>query len=172
MVLALIFAAIPLWDVTLTTVKMAELCPQAGLHIKRSVHVDGFYTNIGGADLLNRGFKYIEVNNSGDKIVVYTKESDNVRKEEFDAKTYQIKSRYEYIFDAEVGAVEGRRDIGIQKSVVRDRVTKEDLGYALRYAVFPGWLDRNTIGLLGMVGWACGMQDQDINLERQTLLTK
>ena len=168
--IALVLAAIPMWDVTLTTVKMAELCPQAGLFVKRSVKVDGFYTNLGTPSTLDRGFKYLESKTYGDQIVVYTKVGGSVKEEKFDARTYQIKSRYESIFNAKEGAVDGRRDIGIQKSVVRDRETKEELGYALRYAVFPGWVDRNTIGLLGMVGWACAQPNQDIMLERQALL--
>jgi hypothetical protein len=168
--IALMLAAIPLWDVTLTTVKMAELCPQAGLFVKRSVKVDGYYTNTGSAVRLDRGFKYIEEKSYGDRIIVNTKVNAAVKEEIFDAKTYQIKSRYEYIYDAVHGAVDGRRDIAIRKAVVRDRETKEELGYALRYAVFPGWVDRNTIGLLGMVGWVCAQQDQEIMLMEQALL--
>jgi len=169
---AVSLAAIPLWDVTLTTIKMEELCPKAGLFVKRSVKVDGFYTNLGTPSTLDRGFKYIEEKSYGDRIVVYTKVGGVIKKDVFDARTYQIRSRYESIFNAEEGAVDGRRDIGIQKSIVRDRDTKEELGYALRYAVFPGWLDRNTIGLLGMVGWTCAKPNQDTMLERQVLLPK
>mgnify|MGYP001462517061 CR=1 FL=1 len=172
MILALILAAIPLWDVTLTTIKMAELCPKAGLFVKRSVKVDGYYTNLGSPSTLKRGFKYIESQPYGDQIIVYTQTDNSIKEEKFDAKTYQVKSQYESIYEVEVGAVEGRQDIGFQKSVVRDRETKEVLGYALRYAVFPGWVDRNTIGLIGMVGWACAKPDQDTMLEYQALLPK
>ncbi len=168
----LIAAAIPLWDVVRTSTKMAELCPQAGLFVKRSVKVDGFYTNFGSQDMLKRGFQYIESKSHATRIFVYTKAGDIVNKEEFDANIYQVRSRYEFIYNAEHGAFEGRRDIGIQKSVVRDRETKEELGFALRYAVFPGWVDRNTIALLGRIGWACGQQDQDVMLMRQALLPK
>lgn len=163
-------AAIPLWDVVITSVQMARLCPQAGIFVKRSVKVDGFYTNFGSPDMLKRGFRYIESRSYGDRIVVYRKDGDAVKTEEFDAKTYEIKSRYEYIYDAESGAYQGRRDIGIQKSVVRDRQTNEELGYALRYAAYPGWVDRNTVGLLGRVGWACEAHPvQDTLLVRQVL---
>lgn len=151
----LIAAAIPLWDVTITSVDMAKLCPQAGIFVKRSVKADGFYTNFGSPDMLNRGFKYIESRSYGDRLVVYSKEGDAVKKEEFDARKYQVKSRYEFIYDAESGAYKGRRDIGLQKSVVRDRETNEELGYALRYKAYPGWFDRNTIARIGQVLWMC-----------------
>lgn len=150
-----IAVAITMWDVIFTSVKMAELCPKAGLFVKRSVKVDGFYTNFGSPDVLDRGFKYIESRSYGDRLVVYSREGDAVKKEEFDARKYQVKSRYEFIYDLESASFQGRRDIGIQKSVVRDRETKDELGYTLRYKAYPGWVDRNTIALIGKVLWMC-----------------
>ena len=159
------------WDVALTSLKMAELCPQAGIFVKKSVKVEGFYTNFGSPDMLDHGFKYIESRSYGDRLVVYSKEGGAVRKEEFDARTYQVKSRYEYIYDAESGAFQGRKDIGIQKSVVRDRNTRDELGYALRYKVYPGWVDRNTLSRIGQVLWMCqGHMDQEIQMRRKALL--
>jgi hypothetical protein len=55
--------AVPLGDVLSTSFKMAELCPQVGLFVKRPVVVDGFYSNVGSPDMLERGFKYIEASN-------------------------------------------------------------------------------------------------------------
>lgn len=168
----LIAAAIPLWDVTITSIHMAKLCSQAGLFVKRSVKVDGFYTNFGSPDMLDHGFKYVESRSYGDRLVVYSKVDNAVKKEEFDARTYQVKSRYEFIYNAESGAYQGRRDIGIQKSVVRDRQTGEELGYALRYKAYPGWVDRNTIARIGQVLWMChGHMDQEIQLRKQVLLS-
>lgn len=171
---AFIFAAaIPLLDVASTSVEMARLCPQAGLFIKKTVNVDGFYTDFGSPDMLKPGFTYIEKRSYGDRLVVYSKEGDAVKTEEFDATKYQVRSRYEFIHDAQSGAYEGRRDIGIQKTVVRDRETGEELGYALVYAAFPGWVDRNTLALLGRIGWTCDVHpDQNIMLLRKVLLPK
>lgn len=170
-VVFLIAAAIPLWDVVITSVQMARLCPQAGIFVKKSVSVDGFYTNSGSPDMLDRGFKYIESRSYGDRLVVYSKEGDAIKKEEFDARKYHVKSRYEFIYDAESGAFEGRRDIGIQKSIVRDRETNEELGYSLRYKAYPGWVDRNTISRIGQVLWMChDHMDQEIQLRKKALL--
>ncbi len=168
---ACIATAIPLGDVFSTSLKMVELCPKAGIFVKRSVRVEGFFTDFGSPDQLKRGFRYVESRGPGDRIRLYTKDGDSVQKTEFDAKQYQVKSRYEFIHDAELGSYEGRRDIGIQKSVVRDRETGEELGYTLRYSIFPGWVDRNTIGLFGMIGWKCDAHvDQTIFLLKQVLL--
>jgi hypothetical protein len=160
MVVFLLLAAIPLWDVTLTTVKMAELCPQTGVFVKRSVQVDGFYGDTHTA-MLDGGFSYIEQRRDRGRVFVYNKDGESIKKLEFEAGAYQIKSRYEYI--ESIAKFEGRRDIEIQKSVIRDRTTNEELGYALGYHAFPGWLDRNTISLLGLIMWRCP-DDQLIHL--------
>lgn len=160
------------WDVVLTSVKMAELCPQAGVHVKKSVRVEGFYTSYGSPDMLDQGFSYIESRSHSDRLVVYSKDGNTVKNEEFDAKTYRVKSRYEYIYDAENDAFQGRQDIGIQKSIVRDRQTGEELGYSLSYTAYPGWVDRRTLSLLAKVLWACPdfTKSPAIEMRKQTLL--
>jgi len=180
LVVALAIAiAIPLGDVLSTSLKMAELCPQAGIFVHRPVKVEGFYTNLGGPDMLERGFKYIEASkpaglkyidahNPGVKIVVYQQGAAPL---EFDARTYKIKSRYEFIYDEESGAYQGSRSIGIGRSVVRDRETREELGYALSFSVYPGWVEQITFGLFGKILWHCqAYPDQDIRFLYQALL--
>jgi len=170
---------IPLGDVLSTSIKMAELCPQAGVFVKRPVKAEGFYTNSGGPDMLKRGFKYVEAHwpagatrasskNPGHKVLLY---EAGAEKREFDASTYQIKSRYEFIYAEENGAYEGRRHIGVRRSVARDRESGEELGYALSFTAYPGWIDQNTFGLLGKIMWHCQAHpDQDTRLLFQTLL--
>lgn len=169
---SVIAAAIPLGDVTITSLQMAKLCPQAGVFVKRSVKVDGFYTKFGSPDMLDRGFKYIESRGVGNQIIVYSREGGKTQTEKYDVKEYQIKSRYEYIVDEESGPYQGRQNIGISKSVVRDRTTGEELGYTLRYKAYPGWVDRNTISRLGKSLWMCPEYtiSQEIQMQRQVLL--
>ena len=161
--------AIPFGDVLSTSIKMADLCPQAGVFVKRPVKVEGFYTKYGSPDMLDRGFKYIESRNSGDELLVYRKGAETLK---FDARTYQIKSRYEFIFGEENGAYQESRYIGIRRSVVRDRESQEELGYALGFTVYPGWIDQNTFGLLGRFTWGCATEqpDQSGMLFRSVLL--
>jgi len=166
-------AAIPLWDVVTTSAKMAELCPEAGIKINRAVITDGFYTNLGGSSDLKRGFKYVEAARPGNRIIIYSKVGDQVQIQELDTEKtpYVLKSRYEIIFDVENGEFEGRRDVGIQNSVARDRETKEELGYARRYFAYPGWVDRNTIALFGRIQWMCPAEPaQDVRFMRQVIL--
>lgn len=167
-----IAVAIPLWDAAITSYHMAKLCPHAGVFIKHSVKVDGFYTKFGSPDMLDRGFKYIESRGVGNQIIVYSIEGEKTRTDKYDVKDYQIRSRYEYIFDAESGPYQGRKDIGISKSIVRDRATGEELGYTLRYKAYPGWVDRNTISRLGKILWMCPDYtiSQEIQMQRRVLL--
>lgn len=167
----LIATAIPLWDVVITSVRMAELCPQAGIFVKRSVKVDGFFTDFAGEDTLKKGFNYIERLSSGDRIILYTRDGNAVKKEEFGTKQYQVKSRYEFIYkDIYARPLEGYL-IDVSRSVVRDRVSGEEIGYSLRYTAFPGWFDRNTVGRLGRIQWSCpDISGQRISLFNRVLL--
>ncbi len=49
--------AIPLGDVTVNSIAMAKACPSAGLHIYKTVEVDGF---IGRYDVRDRPYRFIE----------------------------------------------------------------------------------------------------------------
>lgn len=169
-VVVVITVGIMILDVVFTSVKMAELCRHAGLFINRAVKVDGFYTNL-GAGALDHGFKYVESKGPGNVITVYSKSGDAISSEKFDAKIYQIKSRYEYNSRAQNGEWNERSDIGVTKSAVRDRVTGEELGYTLRYRAYPGWLDRNTVGKLVQLLWMCPshIDDQEITLPYKVL---
>lgn len=169
---AFIAAAFPLWDVVITSVQMAELCPQAGVTIKRVVYANGFYSNLGGSDDIKRGFNYVEAQRPGNRIEIYTKSGNEIQKQVIDTEkvSYVPKSRYEYIFGDTVSLPEYAR-ITRTRSVARDRVTSEELGYAVRYGAYPGWIDRNTIALFGRFAWNCPTdQDQNMRLLNQVIL--
>ena len=169
---AFLAAVIPLWDVMITSTHMAKLCSQAGITIKRIVYADGFYTNLGDVNYLKRGFTSFEAK-AGNQVEIYTKAGNEIQMQEIitEKTPYIPKSRYEFIIGIVQGSYEGRRDIGIYKSIARDRETNEELGYALRYFAYPGWIDRNTIALFGRIQWMCPIeQDQDVQFMRQVIL--
>jgi len=155
--LAFLAAAFPLGDVLSTSRKMADLCPQAGIKIYRTVTVDGFLTNFGDASFLEKGFIYIEGVKPGKRIVILTKVGGEIRRQEIDIEKtpYEPKSQYEFIFSLQSGRFENRRDIGIQRSVVRDRLTGEVLGEAVAFYAYPGWVDGLTIARFGRLQWMC-----------------
>ncbi len=160
------------WDVVRTSISMAQLCPQAGIHVKKAVKVDGFYINSGHPDMLKEGFQYIESQELGDRISVYRKSVDGVVKDGFDSRVYRLKSRYEVKYDVGEKQLGGRSDIGVRKSFVRDMQTNEELAYAIRFYAYPGWVDRHTLSLITQVFWVCPslFQDHSIEMRKKTLL--
>lgn len=52
---AVVAYAIPMWDVTANSVAMAKICPSAGLHIYKTVEVEGF---AGGSDDFLERYQY------------------------------------------------------------------------------------------------------------------
>src|SRR5262249_42211215 len=98
-VASLVATGIPLWDVLITSAQMAMLCAGAGITVKRTVKVDGFYTNLGGADLVKKkGFRFVEVRKGTSIIELYTMEQDGAWVQRFDTNrmSYILKSRYEF----------------------------------------------------------------------------
>lgn len=147
--------ALMAWDVVKTSLAMAKLCPQAGVFVKKSVRVDGYFTNSGGADGLKAGFKFIEKRNSGNTITIYQYVQNKINEQVHDANSYKIKSQYEFIYESASGPYDGRNDIGFLRSAVRDRAADEELGFTIQFTAYPGWLERNTINLLTRIRWNC-----------------
>lgn len=159
------------WDVVRTSITMARLCPQAGIFIKKSVRVDGYLTNIGGADGLKAGFNFIEKKGVGNSIIIYRYEQDGIKEQVHDKNSYKIKSQYEFIYESEGGPYKERSDIGFLRSVVLDRKAREEIGYAIQFTAYPGWLDRKTLSLLTKTLWVCPEQGYlSERLKTQTLL--
>jgi hypothetical protein len=167
-----IAAAIPMWDVIATSRDMAELCPEAGVHINRSVRVDGYLTNFGFAESLKLGFKYIEAREPGGRVTVFRRRPSSVETVRHLPGEYHPVSRFEFVLDDASGyVVPGTLHVDMDRSVVRDRNTGEELGYSTIYRAYPGWVDRNTISRIGRVQWICPKEpDPHGRLEREVLL--
>lgn len=171
MLLLLSASALPLADVFATSMAMKKLCPTAGVVIKRSVKVEGYLTDWGGADLLAHGYKYIESREGSRDLVVHTTEHGVV-------KTFRhLQSRYEPVSRYEFAKGSGQRigssaNIEMDRSVVRDRVTGKELGYSIAYNAYAGWLDRQTIARFGKLQWRCpvGESAQELAMARAVLL--
>jgi hypothetical protein len=166
-------AAIPLWDVALTSADMNSLCVSAGVSVKKRVFVDGFLTPYPGADYrLKHGFKYIETREGSEHIVYYTREDGNLKALEHLSTRYKPRSRYELVNEAYGEVVPTAHNVDTDRTVVRDRVTGEELGRAVRYRAYPGWVDRHTLAKFGQIQWRCpeGKDTQEIDLEHAVLL--
>jgi hypothetical protein len=151
------------WDVAITSWRMHELCPTAGLALKRTVRADGYLTTIGGPEDIKLGFKYVEVR-MGKLFWIYEKVGNEVRQTTVDTNRtpYVPRSRYEYISGDDVPWV-GLANISTKRSELRDRLTGEVIGTTTIYKAYPGWVDRHTTGLIGNVVWSCPVDPlQDI----------
>jgi len=159
------------WDVVRTSITMAQLCMQAGIFIKKSVRVDGYLTNIGGADELKAGFNFIEKKGAGSSVITYRIDQDGIKEQVHDKKNYKFKSQYEFIYESEGGPYKDRSDIGYLRSVVLDHKANEEIGYAMQFTAYPGWVDRSTLSLLTKTLWVCPEQKYlSERLKAKTLL--
>ena len=171
--IATILAALfPFWDVLSTSNQMARLCPAAGVRVYKAVEVEGYLTNFGGeGDVLRGQMNYLEEQTRPNKISIYTKQENKLVEQIVDPTKmpYVIKSRYEYRYGS-AEQLEGAKNIAKARSVVVDRISGEILGEAVSYTAFPGWIDRNSIQLLGNFSWHCPENSGiSTDLLRQTL---
>lgn len=171
-VVALAASAVPLWDVAITSVQMARLCPGAGLKVYRTVEADGYLANFGyGEEVLKAGFSYFEKKVHPGKISVYERRNGKISEQSINPKTttYTPKSRYEYQYDSG-SALKGALHIAVRRSMTKDRTSGELLGEELTYTAFPGWVDRHTVQLLGNFVWPCPQNSKfHVGLVDQTI---
>lgn len=135
---ALLAYAIPLGDVTVNSIAMAKVCPNAGLHIYRTVEVDGF---IGHRTLDYAPYKFIEfptLRTNGTYYWVHSeKRPDGSISEK---KLEQPTAEYEVI-DGQ-WHVDSNLGVEAMTDVVRSRISGEILAERNLFNPLPGWLDK------------------------------
>jgi hypothetical protein len=147
---------LPTWDVLITSKQMAALCQSEGLHITRTVAAEGLLTNFGTPRwFIDSGFQYVERQYSG-RVEIHTKKNGTVTKEEVRTMQsgYAPRSRYEFHW-GEPMPLPGYRNITRTRSYAKDRLTGEELGNAVTYSAYPGWLDSLTFQQLQRFVWQC-----------------
>jgi hypothetical protein len=134
--------AIPLGDVTINSIAMAKVCPSAGLHIYRTVEVEGYLTDIGDGDILKKHpYRFIErpqlnVDGTYDWIH-YEKQPDGTV---FYGRLDQPTAEYEVAY--EQWHVDKKRGVESSAYVVRNRLSGEVLAERNLFNPLPGWLDK------------------------------
>jgi len=76
---------------------------------------------------------------------------------------YIPKSRYEFSFGHST-PLSNYLNIAVARSAVLDHSNSEELGFAVLFAAYPGWIDRNTIALFGRFAWMCP-DDPDLMIQ-------
>jgi hypothetical protein len=161
--------AIPLGDVTANSIAMAKVCPSAGLHIYKTVAVDGYFGDIGGKDTLERyPYRFIETTRPGGQVVRYEKGGNG---KVFLRLLDQPTAEYEVV-SVQWHLVKER---GVENSayVVRNRITGEVLAEWNLFNSMPGWLDRIlVIRWFGTGGWMGCHGEPAYGFERKVLIPR
>lgn len=136
MVAVIVAYAIPMWDVTVNSLAMAKVCPTAGLHIYKTVEVDGLIAGV-GADFLERHpYKYAEVKAPGGRWARYERQNNQVATSQIDSP----------ISEYEVGSngwhLDLERGVDVLRYFIRHRQTKEILADDIKFRSLPSWVDK------------------------------
>jgi hypothetical protein len=138
MLVMMLAYVVPLGDVTINSMAMAKACPSAGLHIYKTVEVNGYSGDIGGRDTLDRyPYRFIETTRPGGQIVHYEKGLDgpiSVRLLEQPTAEYEVVS-VQWHFDNE-------RNVETSSYSIRNRITRQILAEYPVFKPLPGWVDR------------------------------
>jgi len=140
LVFLLLAYAIPLGDVTVHSMAMAKVCPNAGLHVYKQVKVDGYFDPSASDQILDLyPYQFIEYTRPGARErIIHVERSQDKRtiKSTLDTPAARYEIKYE--------GWGINKDLGV--SVLRDSVinrnTNEVLGERLLFNPIPGWLDR------------------------------
>ncbi|MBS4099089.1 MAG: hypothetical protein KGZ83_19895 [Sulfuricella sp.] len=130
--------AIPLGDVTVNSMAMAKVCPSAGLHIYKTVEVDGF---VGHYNLSDSPYKFIEFPTLRANGTYYWVRSERNPDGGISVKELaQPTAEYEVV--DEEWHLDKERGVEAMRYVVRNRVSGEILAERNLFNPLPGWLDK------------------------------
>lgn len=150
LLLALLLAyVIPLGDVTFNSLAMAKVCSSAGLHIYKTVEVEGF---IGSYDLHGGQYQFYESPTLRTNGTYYWKRFEKQPDGSISVKDLaQPSAEYEVLRGNGYGEYRGLKLDGYydpethtKKShwVIRNRITRDVLAEWLFFRAMAGWLDR------------------------------
>jgi len=149
LILALILAyAIPLGDVTVNSLAMAKVCPTAGLHIYKTMEVEGF---VGHYDLKNSPYRFIEfpaMQVGGtylwDRFEKQPDGSISMTRLKLPTAEYEVLmgGSYAKFNGYERGGYDQKSHTEKDRWVIRNRLTGDVIAEWLFFRALPGWVDR------------------------------
>jgi len=133
--------SLPLGDVTINSMNMARMCEKVGLHVKRTVEVDGYYSASPGDD---RRYKFIEFPQPGMPVTRLEKENGKIIKTLMSAPT----AEWEYV-TLSYDRLDGANGVLIGSyEVVRSRRTSEVIAEYISYKALSGWIDKKIASII------------------------
>lgn len=138
MLAALLAYAVPLGDVTVNSLAMAKVCPSAGLHIYKTVKVEGF---IGHYNLRGSPYQFIEFPTLRANGTYYW-----VRSEKNPDGSISVKELAQPMAEYEVvdgqWYVDKSRGVEVKSEAIRNRISGEVIAERNLFNPLPGWLDK------------------------------
>ncbi len=134
---AILAYAIPLGDVTLNSIAMAKVCPTAGLHVYKTVKVEGYFDRRASDYVLKKyPYRFIEYERPSEKIIHLERKNEDVVQTILEQPT----AEYEVVYTNWTAD----EQIGVERlhSFVRNRATGEVIAEQLLFDPKPGWLDQ------------------------------
>jgi hypothetical protein len=147
--------AIPLGDVTWHSWHMARVCSKAGIHIYRSVEVDGFYSN-SPISLIIEEYPYAFV--EGDEAPGFP---GYLRRERINGKIVVMHKVPELLADWEMLNTpylypDKLLGVTVNRWVIRNRHTGEVISESMSYSAWRGWIDALISSVIDNSVGGCG----------------
>lgn len=172
--------AIPLGEVTMNSIAMAKVCPQAGLHIYRTVEVDGYIDSTSDQFLRENDYSFIETPQPGTdgksySWVRYEKQKDGSI---LHTRVNQPSSSYEVLtpggYADYSGVTLSETQDGVRKTrwVIRDRETGEIIAEWLFFNAVPAGPDKFMMYGTGGETLSCTFNSDFSSWPKHILLPK
>lgn len=146
---------IPLGDVTWHSWNMSKVCPTAGLHVYRTVVVEGFIPEtVVSQDLLEKyGYRFVETRPRSDK------NGTVLRFERVGAKIFQIANatpiaEWEIVRDR-IDYPDKSLGVTVQRDLIRNRSTGEVIAEDATFSAWRGWIDTAVAALIDNSAGVC-----------------
>jgi len=142
---------IPLGDVTINSLAMAKVCPTAGLHIYKTVEVEGYIDSGSELTLRQSPYKFIESPQFQINQTYRWKRFEKQPDGSISVKELlQPTAEYEVLMGNTYAKFNGYERAGYDQNthtekdrwLIRNRLTGEVLAEWLFYRALPGWVDR------------------------------
>jgi hypothetical protein len=131
--------AIPLGDVTWHSWNISKVCPKAGLHVYRTVVVDGFLGEFVGEDTLKR-YPYVFVERRAASVDLAFGHFEHREDQIVDFVVPRAQAEWEYIRDSSDYS-DKTHGVTVDRDVIRNRQTGEVIAENFVYGAWRGWID-------------------------------
>lgn len=156
--------AVPLGDVTVNSMNMAKMCGDSGLHIYRSVEVDGFYGGLAPLEILDKNkYKFIEDIYLG-RVTRYERNGSLINKISMAAPSA------EWEYHNGIGVPNRKFGVTETHSYIKSRFTNEVIAEHFGFSPWRGWIDQEIGRLIDNYSEGCGWSTDLLSVRSKILI--